>query len=120
MFTLLGEKPTEDYEAKKRMLLRHNIALWDVIQSCEREGSLDSAIKNSVPNDFAQLYSEYSNIERVFFNGAKAYDTYRRKVGFDDKREYIRLPSTSPAHAIKFEKKLEIWRGGILPPERNI
>jgi TDG/mug DNA glycosylase family protein len=110
MFELLGEPPTEDYDAKKAMLLRHNIALWDVIASCEREGSLDSAIKNSVPNDFAQLFKNYPDIRHVFFNGAKAYDTYRRFVGFDAGREYTRLPSTSPAHAIRFERKLKAWK----------
>ena len=110
MFTLLDTQPTEDYGAKKAMLLRHHIALWDVIESCEREGSLDSAIKNAQPNDFAQLFESCPDIRNVFFNGAKAYDTYRRFVGFDAKREYTRLPSTSPAHAVRFEKKLSAWK----------
>ena len=67
MFSLLGEMPTEDYSAKKRMLLARGIALWDVIGSCEREGSLDSAIKNIRPNYFAGLYKKYPNIKHVFF-----------------------------------------------------
>lgn len=110
MFCLLGEEPTEDYAAKKRMLLVHGIALWDVIQSCERKGSLDSAIKNIVPNDFFSLYERYPNIQHVFFNGAKAQDSYRRNIGFDDNKSFARLPSTSPAHAVKFDKKLKAWR----------
>ena len=110
MFALLGAEPTENYAAKKRMLLDNHIALWDVIESCEREGSLDNAIKEARPNDFSGLYLKYPNIKRVFFNGAKAYDTYRRCVGFDDEMEYIRLPSTSPAHAVGFEKKLTNWK----------
>lgn len=109
MFDLSGEKLSDDYETKKQLLLEKNIALWDVISNCVRKGSLDSAIKEDMPNDFEQLYIEYSNIKHVFFNGAKAYDTYRRKVGFDDTKTFIRLSSTSPANAIKYDKKREDW-----------
>ena len=110
MFNLLNTQATDDYSAKKRMLLENSIALWDVIESCEREGSLDSAIKNLKANDFESLFKKYPNITHVFFNGAKAYDTYRKHIGFDDTRIYERLPSTSPAHAIKHQAKLEVWQ----------
>ena len=110
MFDLLEVESTDCYDAKKHMLLKNNIALWDVIESCEREGSLDSAIKNIKANNFISLYEKYQGIKHVFFNGAKAYDTYKRLIGFDDLRSYVRLPSTSPAHAVKYKTKLDAWR----------
>lgn len=109
MFQLLGEEFTDDYAKKKHLLLSNNIALWDVISNCERQGSLDSSIKSDAPNDFALLYKSYPKIKHVFFNGAKSYDTYRCKVGFDDVKTYTRLPSTSPANAIKIDIKLTDW-----------
>jgi TDG/mug DNA glycosylase family protein len=109
MFELLGEETTEDYNRKTRMLLEHRIALWDVIHQCLRNGSLDSNIRCDEPNDFEMLFQDNPKIKRIFFNGAKAYETYRKKVGFDADKEYIRLPSTSPAHAVAFEQKLESW-----------
>lgn len=109
MFELLGEELTEDYNRKTDMLLKHGIALWDVIHQCLRNGSLDSNIRNDEPNDFETLFQDNPNIKRIFFNGAKSYEIYKKKVGFDEDKEYIRLPSTSPAHAVAFEKKLESW-----------
>ena len=80
-----------------------------MIKDCERSGSLDSNIKKDEPNDFISLFQEYPNIKHVFFNGTKAYNTYKKKIGFDESHSFYKLPSTSPAHAIKFEKKLESW-----------
>ncbi len=101
-----------DYEEKKAMLLENNIALWDVLQACEREGSLDSNIKNPVPNDFKTLFLKYPNIKTIYFNGEPAEKLFRKlvikKTGNIDIPIY-RLPSTSPANAIKFELKLTYW-----------
>jgi TDG/mug DNA glycosylase family protein len=119
MFDLLGREFTQDYAAKKRMLLENRIALWDVIVSCEREGSLDTKIRADEPNDFEALYRDYPNIKHVYFNGQKAYETYRRKVGFDKVRTFERLPSTSPAHAIGYNKKLDSW-SKIINPKINV
>jgi TDG/mug DNA glycosylase family protein len=110
MFDLLGEEFSDDYDVKKKLLLDNNIALWDVIENCYREGSLDSNIKNAKPNDFEKLYSEYSDISHVYFNGAKAYNEYKRKVGFDENRTFTRLLSTSPANAVKFSIKKDDWK----------
>lgn len=109
MFDLLGENETGNYSKKSEMMLEHKIGLWDVIRGCNRSGSLDSNIRNDEPNDFQTLFKECPNIQRVFFNGAKAYETYKKKVGFEEDKEYIRLPSTSPAHAVAFEEKLKNW-----------
>lgn len=113
MFDLLGEDPIDDYEMKKAMMLAHRIALWDVVYRCTREGSLDTRIKNPEPNDFAWLYAEYPGIMRVYFNGGKAEELYRRlvlKKGIGADKQYARLPSTSPAYTIPYEEKRREWR----------
>lgn len=63
-------------------LQEHYIGLWDVIHSCERLGSLDSAISEEVPNDFTALFVQYPSIKNVGFNGNKAYLTFKTSVGF--------------------------------------
>lgn len=105
----------ESYEGRLHLVRQHGIGLWDVIQSCERLGSLDSKIKNEIPNDFEQLFARFPYIEAVFFNGTKAYDVFQKKIGFEllAEREYYKMPSTSPVPGrnIKtFEQKVEIWR----------
>lgn len=111
---LFGSEPQEDYEMRKSFLLRHNIALWDVIKVCEREGSSDSDIKDAVPNDFDSFYSKYPNITDVCFNGGPAGRFYGRFFKSADEhyvnREFYSLPSTSPAYTIAFEEKLKRWR----------
>jgi double-stranded uracil-DNA glycosylase len=91
------------------------VAVWDVMRSCTRESSLDSDIVEDsiVANDFRSFFGEYGGIERVYFNGAKAEDSFRRYVfpGLDVELEYLRLPSTSPANAgLGYGGKLEAWR----------
>ncbi len=111
MSALLNEPHYEDYEKRLDMLLRNSIALWDVIQSCERKSSLDSDIKNAEAHDFAAFFAAHPNIRRVFFNGHMAYNTFARQVGFEfNEIVFERLGSTSPAHAISFEKRLTDWK----------
>ncbi|KDR95110.1 G/U mismatch-specific uracil-DNA glycosylase [Peptoclostridium litorale DSM 5388] len=110
MFELLEEEYTEDYELRLNMALKNSIALWDVIRVCQREGSLDSNIKDEEANDFNVFFNKYQGIRHVFFNGKKAYDIFGKKVGFDfEGIRFTRLGSTSPAHAVKFEKKMNDW-----------
>jgi len=93
-------------------LQSHGIALWDVLHQCRRVGSADSAIdpKSLVANNFAKLFAAYPTIARVYFNGAKAAELYRRLVGPVERIHYQRLPSTSPAHAVGAGPKLAAWR----------
>jgi hypoxanthine-DNA glycosylase len=113
---LLGEPFTEDYGERKAMLLRHGIALWDVVYRCERAGSLDANIKNPQINDFPSFFSIHPLIRRVYFNGAVAYNLFRRYAGLSFPGiTFARLGSTSPAHAVLFEQRLADWRQ-ILPP----
>lgn len=97
---------------KKRPAWADNhIGLWDSVQFCHRVGSLDSAIKNAVPNDFAALLKQYPQVQRLLFNGQKAFGLLERFS--PDILEYVDyevLPSTSPANAaVPYEKKLELW-----------
>jgi hypoxanthine-DNA glycosylase len=112
-----GAAPALPYASRVRALKSCGIALWDVLESCEREGSLDSAIDDTTirANDFASFYRAHRQIAQVFFNGAKAESCYRRYVlpALRDARAppvCRRLPSTSPAHAsLSREDKQRAW-----------
>ena len=115
---LLGLAPTADYAARRAALIAHGIALWDVIAACERQGSLDSAIRPETirVNDFAALFDTCPSIGGIVFNGGTAEREYHRRVlpVLPERHRHIqrvRLPSTSPAYAgMRFEAKLDAWR----------
>ena len=112
---ILGEKMPESVEGKKDMLIRHRIALWDSARSCEREGSLDSAIREARPNDFESLYRDCPGIRHVLFNGAAAFELYKKLVAREDAlRSFHRMPSTSPAYTLKYESKKAAWEEILL------
>lgn len=120
MESLLGVDSRTPYGERIGQLLACRVALWDVLKSCTREGSLDSDIVSSsiVPNDFVSFLEEYPSIRTICFNGAKAA-AFRKHVfpGLSDSSRltFHCLPSTSPANAsISFEKKLAAW--GVLKP----
>ncbi len=103
---ITGAAPSLPYVARARALKASGIALWDVLESCAREGSLDSAIDDATirANDFASFYRDHPRIAQVYFNGAKAEACYRKHVlpllGDAPARiSHRRLPSTSPANA---------------------
>ena len=103
------------YEERLRVLQQHCIALWDVIKECERVGSLDSNIKAEVPNDFMSMLDRYPNIEAIAFNGTKARETFRKKIGFVQFPHiaFYQLPSSSPVPGRNIktvEQKIESWR----------
>lgn len=103
-------KIPQTIEEKKAMLLESRIALWDVIASCEIEGSSDSSIRNVVPNDIRGLL-ERSNIQAVFCNGGKAYELYVKYCEKQGGVKAVKLPSTSPANASwSLERLKESWR----------
>lgn len=103
---------------KKRMLIDHGAALWDSAGSCERQGSLDSAMRNVAVNDFAPLFARCPHIERIFFNGQTAQKLFLRGARpFLEGRRAFLLPSTSPAHTMKYADKLAAWRRAILNSE---
>ncbi len=118
MDRLLGVDAAMTYDRRVAALLANGVALWDVLQSCTRESSLDSDIvpTSIVCNDFEQLFTRYPTIRVVCFNGAKAADTFGKRVvkGLGPRADALafhRLPSTSPANAsIPFDRKLNAWR----------
>ena len=95
---ITGSKTPESIGEKKELLLNNNIALWDVICSCDVTGSSDSSIKNVVPNDLNEILS-HSKIKCIFANGGTAYRLYKKYCQPKTKIEAVRLPSTSPANA---------------------
>jgi hypoxanthine-DNA glycosylase len=109
---------TDDYDERAAQVASHGIAIWDVLQTCFRTGSLDSAIddRTLVANDFKSFFLEHPRICSIFFNGAKAEAIYRKHVlpeleGSAAKLQLQRLPSTSPAHAgMSLEQKQAAWR----------
>ncbi len=109
------------YNQRKQLLINNYIAVWDVLQSCFRQGSLDTAIKmDSIKtNDFYQFFSTHTAIKKVFFNGAKAETIFRKYVlpTMSEQFSYLhycRLPSTSPAHAaMTLHQKTAIWEKQI-------
>ncbi|MCV7030588.1 DNA-deoxyinosine glycosylase [Mycobacterium sherrisii] len=109
---LLGFDPAAPYDHRLTALQARGIALWDVLRSCRRVGSADSAIdpKSLAVNDFADFYAGHPGIVRVYFNGAKAEVVYRRRAHAPPRLGYQRLPSTSPAHATRPGVKLAAWR----------
>lgn len=81
-----------DYTERIALLKNNAIGLWDTIATCEREGSLDAAIRNEKPNDFQTLFEQYPNIQLVLFNGAKAFEVFKKHIGLEllDGRAYKR------------------------------
>ena len=105
MADLCGEPVPETIEEKKKMLLTHHIAVWDVIESCDIEGSSDSSIRNAVPNNL-NLILKTAPIRQIYTNGgvsAKLYDKYCLPF---TKIPAVKLPSTSPANAAASLEKL--------------
>lgn len=100
------------YQDRVSALIEHHIAVWDVLRNCRRSGSLDSAVERDsmVANDFIKFYREHGTISRVFFNGAAAQQNYQRLVGPSASLTYSRLPSTSPAHTMRYADKVNAWR----------
>lgn len=117
MERLLGVEPSRPYEARTQSLLERGVAVWDVLEWCDREGSLDSDIDpaSMIPNDFDTLLEQHPGIRAICFNGAKAAAVFERQVkptlAAAERLEFHKLPSTSPANAsISFDDKLDAWQ----------
>ncbi len=108
--SVFGEDTPSGTEEKKEFLLRNHIALWDVIGSCEINGSSDSSIRNATVNDVSLILNT-AKIRLVYLNGRKAYQLYQKFMFPLTGREGICLPSTSPANAAWSTDKLtEAWK----------
>lgn len=104
-----GEDTPNTVEEKKSFLLRNHIALWDVIGSCDIEGSSDSSIRNVRANDLSKIL-EYADIRSIYVNGQTAYKYYRKYSEKETGKAAICLPSTSPANAAwSLERLKNAW-----------
>lgn len=107
-----------DYSTRCQKLQQHNIAVWDVLKACQRQGSLDQSIDTSsmVVNDFNTFFQHHPTIQHLFFNGGKAEQVFKQRVFRNVNKPFkshsqTRLPSTSPAHAaMNFDQKLHCWQ----------
>jgi TDG/mug DNA glycosylase family protein len=119
MGELAGAGPDLSYDDRLNALESCGIALWDVLASCKRETSQDAHIREESANDFASFFACHPHIARVFFNGSKAEQCFRRLVQGKQtlpSLRYHRLPSTSPAHAgMRYADKLQAWRAIMNP-----
>lgn len=105
-----GDEVPQTVEQKKEFLLQKGVAVWDVIASCEIQGSSDSSIKNVVPADLSEILA-HAPVRRIYANGKKAEQLYRK---YQEKQTGIKavcLPSTSPANAAwGIERLVEAWQ----------
>lgn len=100
-------------EDKKTLLLKHHIAVWDVIARCDIYGSSDSSIKNVVPNDLSVILDK-APIEHIYCNGTISYNLYNKYIFKTTGIESVKLPSTSPANAAySLEKLIDVWKGTV-------
>lgn len=117
MGELFEAGPDLDYAERISKLAECGVAVWDVLASSVRPGSLDANIdeRTAEANDFAAFFAGHPTIDRVFFNGRKAGQLFRRKVLAVDPDSFVRigfhdLPSTSPAHAaMSYGEKVAAW-----------
>jgi hypoxanthine-DNA glycosylase len=101
-----------DFETKKELLLDNGIALWDVLQFCDRKGSLDKDIKNKIHNDFDTFFLNHQSIKTVFFNGKKAAEYFKdcqSSLIVSNEIQFITLPSTSPSNTTNSFFILKEW-----------
>ena len=97
-------------EEKRTFLLEQRVAVWDVIASCDIEGSSDSSIKNVTANDLTEILDK-AEIQQIFVNGKKAEQYYKKYIEKTINRKAICLPSTSPANAAwGLERLIEVWK----------
>ncbi|WP_168123083.1 DNA-deoxyinosine glycosylase [Paenibacillus sp. HB172176] len=121
----IHQPPPESYEERVAFLQKHRLALWDVIASCEREGSLDANIRDESANDIPGLLRRYPGIRCIAFNGSKAWETFRKVHGTEKVFpgiSLLKLPSTSPIptkHMRSLEDRLAAWKVIVPYAERS-
>ena len=120
MGALCGAARGLPYEQRLERLQDSGIAVWDVLHSAEREGSLDSAIQHAVPNNLAGLLKGCPSVKLIALNGSYAATTFKRylKTNFEPRANLrvVTLPSTSPANArVSVQRKIEVWRDALEP-----
>ncbi len=119
MGRILDISPTASYKERIEALQCANIALWDVLESCIRPGSMDAAIdlNSAKTNDIGALLQRHPALNTICFNGSTAEKIFKQRIQAslgNVSVKYIRLPSTSPAHAsMSFEDKVTAWKNAL-------
>jgi len=134
MASIYGFKSDIEYDLKVASLVANKIAVWDVLQCCVRQGSLDSSIVNGsrVANDFKAFFELHPNIKLIAFNGLEAEKSFKTLVlksinsttvdlkdlglnqtSFND-MNYVLLPSTSPANTQSLQSKMDVWKKALV------
>ena len=128
MANIYGFKSDIEYEQRVACLIKNQVAVWDVLQCCVRQGSLDSSIVNGsrIANDFNAFFKQHPNIKLIAFNGAEAEKSFRTLVlkNMDLKNlvlnqtssnnmKYVLLPSTSPANTQSLQSKTDVWKKAL-------
>lgn len=117
MGALYGAGPDLPYTERVARLKSRHVAVWDVLQHCEREGSLDSNIRAEVPNDLTNFLAIHLGIRRIGLNGGKAASSFRKYAAafLPPGLAVHELPSTSPAHATRsLAEKQTLWRAALV------
>jgi len=124
MANIYGFKSDIEYEQRTACLIKHQVAVWDVLQCCVRPGSLDSSIVNGsrIANDFKTFFEQHPNIKLIAFNGAEAEKSFRTLVlknlvlnqASSNSMKYVLLPSTSPANTQSLQSKTDAWKKALL------
>ncbi len=112
MADVLGEFPKLRYDDRIAMLRRHKIALWDVLESGERDGSADNAIKNPKPNDIVGFVAAHPSLRIIAFNGTPAKDLFYKHIDTSSLPKTIKiltLPGTSGANRLPLSQKITSW-----------
>ena len=105
-----GDNAPQTVDEKRKFLLMHHIAVWDVIKSCDITGSSDSSIRNVTANDIYRIL-DVADIKKIFVNGRKAEELYKKYIFPQTKKEAVCLPSTSPANAAwSLERLIKEWK----------
>ncbi len=117
--SLFGFSADAPYPDRVAALCDHGVAVWDVLQSCRRVCSLDSAVERNsmVPNDFSSFFALHVTLGHLVFNGAAAETNFRRLVG-SPPLPSVWAPSTSPAQTMRYTDKLDAWHTALLQPSR--
>ena len=119
MAAVYDEKVPQTVSEKKAFLLDNHVAVWDVIKSCDIEGSSDSSIKNVTANDLNEILGS-ADIKAIYVNGKTAQKYYKKYTEPILKREAVCLPSTSPANAAwSLERLKDEWKALILTDEKE-
>lgn len=111
MFSIFEEEFSPSYEDRKALIKKYNIGLWNVLQSCKREGSSDAKITEETLNDFESLHKQYPNIKYVFFESKAAARYFEKHAAPKKGITYLTLPSTSGLNAgLTKEEKVHQWK----------